>query len=140
MEAVKIQKTGPDSVLVCAKPGELAGNIESHARNALAQAGIETVGTPEWDSFCGAGEMLLFCRAGKQSAFYTFRCAEDLIDAARALRGKAPGRLYAGDRTYYLEVKGNAPQALSEYAFALGKAPDEALTELCEDAFERLGR
>ncbi len=140
---MRIQKTGPDSVLVVADNTELTGDIESHARAALVQEGIEVPGRPDCDAYTAGGETLIFARARQSAAYYQFSCAEDLIDAARLMRRLGLGAgatLLRGRDCYYIACTGAAPDAvLGEYAQRLPGLPRETCRNFDEGAFEKLG-
>lgn len=140
---MRIQKTGPDSVLVIADTAELTGDIESHARAALAQEGIAVPGRPDCDAYTAGGETLIFARAGHSVVYYQFACAEDLIDAARLMRRMGLGAgasLLRGRECYYIAYSGTAPDAvLGEYARRLSGDVPETCRNFEEGAFEKLG-
>ena len=140
---MRIQKTGPDSVLVIADNAELTGDIESHARAALVQEGIAVPGRPDCDAYTAGGETLIFARAGHSKVYYQFACAEDLIDAARLMRRMGIGTgvsLLRGQECYYIAYAGAAPDAvLGEYARRLPGLPQEACRNFDVGAFVKLG-
>ncbi len=142
---MRIQRTGPDSVLVVVENAELTGDIESHARAALVQEGIEVTGRPDCDAYTAGRETLIFARARHNAVYYEFACVEDLIDAARMVRRMnlkclSGISLLRGQANYYIACTGSGAEAvLAEYACRLPDGPRESCRNFDEGAFEKLG-
>lgn len=140
---MKIQKIGPDSVLVVVENTEVSGNIETFAREALAHEGIPVCGHPDCDAYTAGEKTLIFARAAAVREYYRFDSAEDLIDAARRLHAMGKGRavqLLHGESGYYISTPfSDDACVLCEYAQHLPAAPEETCRTFDEGAFEQFG-
>lgn len=132
---MKIQKTGPDSVLMVLNAAELQKETDLRRRacEALASEGI-TAGTfPEMTAYTVGDKTVVFVYAGEQrDTYFGFDTADDLLDAAyeaERLFPEAGARLCRADGRLYLATAcHSAAELLREYASEI--VEDD---EFCED-------
>lgn len=148
MIVMKVQKTGPDSVLVVLDAAELGDgqDLRSRAFEALEREGIPAVGEPELTAYTAGSETVLFvCAAAREDTYFGFDSADDLLDAAseaQRLFPEAGARLCrADDRLYLATSCRRAAELLREYAAEIvenGDFTEESETIIAHGAFQIL--
>lgn len=120
---MKIQKTGPDSVLMVLNASELQGekDLRRRACEALASEGIPTGESPEVTAYTAGDKTVVFvCAGGRHDTYFGFDSADDLLDAAYEAERLFPGagaRLCRVDGRLYLATACcRASELLREYA------------------------
>ncbi len=134
---MKVQRTGPDSILLVLNTDEVQGeyDLRRRALEALEQEGISAGDDPELTAYSAGGKTVVFVRAAAQvytDTYFGFDSTEDLLDAAceaERLFPDASARLCRIDGRYYLATSCGGPgELLREYAGDMIEAED-----LCED-------
>ena len=120
---MKIQKTGPDSVLLMLDAAELRGenDLRKRAFEALESEGIPAGNAPELTAYTAGDKTVVFVCAGAQNdTYFGFDNAADLLDAAfeaERLFPDAGARLCRVNGRLYLATPCNrAAELLREYA------------------------
>ena len=148
-ETMRIQRTGPDSVLLVLDSGELgdACELRRQAKAALESAGISAEYGPEFTAYSSGGKTVVFVTAGHEPAdtYFGFPGAEALMDAAceaERLFPAAEAKLCCMDGRFYLATAcGGAGELLREYAVNVMDAGDvcgDCRVLLAENAFQIL--
>lgn len=121
---MKIQKTGPDSVLVVLGTDEFCGenDLRRKAYEALKSEGIVTGDPPVLTAYTSGSMTIVFVRANvHEYTYFEFNSAEDLIDAAFEARNLLPGSnaklLRMNERLFIATDCSKACELLREYAF-----------------------
>ena len=119
---MKIQKTGPDSVLMVLNAAELQDDedLRRRACEALASEGIPAGTSPEVTAYTAGGKTVVFvCAGGQSDTYFGFDSADDLLDAAyeaERLFPDASARLCRVDGRLYLATPcRRAGELLREY-------------------------
>lgn len=133
---MKIQKTGPDSVLMVMDAAELQGesDLRRRAFEALESEGITVGSAPELTAYTAGDKTVVFVCAGTQSdTYFGFESADDLLDAAfeaERLFPKAKARLCRVNGRLYLATPcRHAAELLREYTLDIIEHD-----EFCEDS------
>lgn len=121
---MKVQKTGPDSILLVLNATELqesGKDLRRRARDALASEGIPTGESPEVTAYTAGDQTVVFVCAGAQDdTYFGFDSADDLLDAAYEASRLFPdtgASLYRVDGRLYLATTcRHAGRLLGEYA------------------------
>ena len=120
---MKIQKTGPDSVLMVFSAAELKSkdDLRQRAFEALKQEGIPAGNAPELTAYTAGDKTVVFVNASVTAdTYFGFDSASDLLDAAyeaERLFPDAGARLYRVGRRLYLATPcHHASELLREYA------------------------
>ena len=145
---MKVQKTGPDSVLLVLNVSELQdeNELRRRAREALASEGIPAGETPEMTAYTAGGKAVVFVCAGERhDTYFGFDTADDLMDAAceaERLFPKAGASLRRADGRFYLTTDcRHAAELLREYASVIaedGRLCENSEVILAQGAFQIL--
>ena len=79
---MKIQKTGPDSVLLVMDAAELRGenDLRRRAFEALESEGIPVGGAPELTAYTAGDKTVVFvCASAQNDTYFGFDSADDLL-------------------------------------------------------------
>ena len=129
---MKVQKTGPESVLLVLETAELPDgyDLKKQAVEVLKGMGISTESSPELTAYSAGGQTMVFVSAvhGQAVTYYGFSDTDALMDAAlevRRLFPEAEAGLCRQDGKLYVATTGCGPgELLREFAERVIRAED----------------
>jgi hypothetical protein len=135
MSGMKIQKTGPASIVLVLESAEATHeDLRKRALEALQREGISARGIPQLTAYTAGNQTVVFVMAeGDAYTYFGFACADDLMDAATEVGTLMPHAdamlCRAGGQLYLATANHGAGELLREYASVVSAEP-----EGCHDA------